>query len=119
MRQNDDGKRGHAIFRHFCDRNLDLVQTANLPALRYLMTGRYFSGVDMDCFDVIGDFSNISAYCAQVSKCVGIPLAEPERLNVAPESDERSQLCREPKTLSKLRDLLADDLRFYERYAPR
>jgi hypothetical protein len=119
MRRNDDGKRGHGIFRYFCEQNLDLVRTAVLPALRYLMTGPYFKGVDMRCFDVIGDFTDVPAYCRQVSECVGVPLAEPERLNVAPESDERSQLYREPETLSTLRDLLAEDLRFYEHHTPR
>ena len=110
---------GHSLYKYFCESQLGLIDLATIPALRKLMSGVYFRDVDMGCFDVIGNFQYLDGYLRRVSDLIGLELGFLPKLNVAPPSDERTAVSEDPRTLARLRDLLADDLRFYERYCVR
>ena len=110
---------GHGLYHYFCNSELTLLQLATVPALRNLMTGVYFHRVDMGCFDVIGDASNLDGYLSRVSALIGVELPPPPKANVTPPSDDRRATSEDPRTLARLRDLLSDDLRFYERHCSR
>jgi hypothetical protein len=90
-----------------------------MPALRNLMSGAYFRGVDMGCFDVIGDYSELGSYFRRVTNLLGIEFEALPKANVTPLSEEKQATSEDPRTLARLRDLVADDLRFYERYCNR
>ena len=110
---------GHALYQYFCSSQLTLLELASIPALRTLMTGKYFFRVDMGCFDVIGDASNLDDYWRRVAGLIGVDFAALPKSNVTPPSDERQATSEDPHTLARLRTLLADDLCFYERYGSR
>jgi hypothetical protein len=118
-RKGDPKYRGHCLYRYFCRTQPSLLEFAALPAIRWLMTGVYFRDVNMDCFDVIGDHVDADAYLQRVANLTGINLGRLPRINVTEPSDERQAALEDTRCLSKLRDLLADDLRFYERYCGR
>jgi hypothetical protein len=83
------------------------------------MTGVYFRDVDMSRFDMIGDYVNADRYLQQVANLIGIELGPLPRVNVTESSNERRAALEDGRMLSKLRDLLSDDLKFYERHCRR
>jgi hypothetical protein len=115
--QSDSNFIGHCLYRYFCDTQPDLIQFATIPALRELMSGIYFRGVDMACFDVIGDYRDIDGYLRRVANLIGAQFGNTPTDNVTPRSEERRAVSEDHRLLARLRDLLAADLRFYERYA--
>ena len=68
----------------------------------------------MGRFDVIGTHNNRTAFVEAVSKLIGVPLSADIRENVTPPSEERDNILADAKVIAKLRDLLQDDIRFYE-----
>lgn len=109
---------GHGVFQHFCETNLSLLELATVPALRYLASGYYSRSVDMGCFDIIGDFKDLSKYVTSISALTGVILGPIPLSNVTLQSEERQMVMSDSCTLAQLRSLLADDLKFYERHAP-
>ena len=107
---------GHGLYQYFCHAGLGLLGFAAMPAIRRMMSERYFRDVDMGCFDVIGDFADLDGFLERVGELMMVELGPLPRLNVTPHSDERYEVSQDPHMLAALRDLLADDLRFYERY---
>ena len=97
----------------------DIVTFATIPRMRYLMTEVYFKGVDMARFDVIGDASDLDGYAARVGKAAGFSIDALPRENETALSEHRREIVDNPRIQRQLRDLLADDLRFYERHARR
>jgi hypothetical protein len=97
----------------------DIVTFATIPRMRYLMTDVYFKGVDMARFDVIGDASDLDGYAARVGKAVGFSVDALPRENETALSEHRLEMADNPRIQQQLRDLLADDLHFYERHARR
>jgi hypothetical protein len=118
-RRGDPGYKGHCLYQYFCRAQPGLLEFAEIPAIRHMMTGVYFRDVDMSCFDVIGDYVDANGYLQQVANLIGIELGPLPRVNVTESSDERRAASEDGRMLSKLRDLLSDDLKFYERYCRR
>jgi hypothetical protein len=108
------GYRAHALFEFVKDQRLSLLEVAEMPSMRCLMSSSYFGGYDMGRFDVIGTHDNRIAFVEAVSKLIGVPLSAHIRENVTPRSEERGNVLADSKVIAKLRDLLQDDIRFYE-----
>jgi hypothetical protein len=110
---------GHGAFNFFKRNDLSLLETASIPALRRLMSRTYFGGYDMSRFDIIGDFSKRAEYLAGVSRRLGVRLDPNIADNTTPYSREREEMLADPRMIVRLRDLLLDDVRFYERHVGR
>jgi hypothetical protein len=104
----------HAVFEFVKKERLSLLEVAEIPTMRRLMSRTYFGGYDMRRFDVIGTHDNRAAFVRAVSNLIGVKLAADIRDNVTPPSEERDNVLADAKVIAKLRDLLQDDIRFYE-----
>jgi hypothetical protein len=113
----DTPLRAHAIYEFVKARRLSLLEVAEIPAMRWLMSRTYFGGFDMRKFDVIGSHAERVNYVDTVSRLLGVPLSAEIRKNVTPPSEERGNVMADTRLLSRLRDLLRDDMRFYEEHA--
>jgi hypothetical protein len=102
------------VFEFVKKERLSLLEVAEIPTMRRLMSSTYFGGYDMRRFDVIGTHDNRAAFVRAVSNLIGVPLAADIRDNVTPPSEERDNVLADAKVIAKLRDLLQDDIRFYE-----
>ena len=49
---------GHALFQYAHANDLDILEFAHLPALRYLLSRTFFGNVDLKAFDFIGTMEN-------------------------------------------------------------
>jgi hypothetical protein len=101
----------------FLDEGLSVEQIAKLPALRRLMCETYFGGFDMRRFDLIGRHDRRAAAIDLLSAQIGMPLDASLHENVTPPSDGRRDMAADASLRQRLEDLLADDVRFYERWA--
>lgn len=109
----------HAIFEFVRKQRLSLLEVAEIPCMRHLMSRTYFGGYDMRRFDVIGTHDNRTAFVDAVSNLIGVPLSAGIRENVTPPSEERDNVLADSRMMAKLRHLLQDEIRFYERCAKR
>jgi hypothetical protein len=110
---------GHAIYEMVKNNRLSLLEVAEIPRMRRLMSDTYFGDYDMRRFDVIGTYDNRIWFIRQVSNLIGITLTAHERENVTPPSEERDNLLSDTLFCGRIRDLLVDDIRFYEAHAGR
>jgi hypothetical protein len=108
---------GNGIYELVKHKRLSLLEVAEIPRMRFLMSQTYFGAYDMRRFDVIGTYANRLAFIHEVSNLIGVPLSARERKNVTPPSEERANVLADTKLLARLRFLLQDDVRFYERFA--
>jgi len=108
------GQGGHALFEHVKNQRLSLLEVAEIPRMRRLMSSSYFGGYDMRRFDVVGTHDNRTAFVEAVSHLIGVPLSADIRVNVTSPSQERENVLADAKLIAKLRNLLQDDIRFYE-----
>lgn len=109
-------RRGHNLQNYILDNRLTLLQCARLPALRYFYTQYFFRDVDLACFDFIGFSETLNADGETLSRLLGTPLAI-GRINTNAHQGydaARRELSEDARTMGLLRDLLADDIRFYE-----
>lgn len=104
----------HAVFDFVKRQRLSLLEVAEIPCMRRLMSSTYFGGYDMGRFDVIGTYGNRTAFVDAVSKLIGAPLVADIRENITPPSEERDNVLGDAKVIAGLRRLLQDDIRFYE-----
>ena len=109
----------HGVFSFFKTQGLTLLETAAIPALRRLMSQTYFGDYDMSRFDIIGDFAKRDEYLAAVARRLNVKLGSDIVENVTPHSRERQEVLADRRIMNRLRDLLLDDVRFYERYVGR
>lgn len=105
---------GHAIYELAKRERLSLLELAEVPRLRRLMSETYFGGYDMRRFDVIGAYDRRAEFAAAVSARTGLGIAADAPANVTPESHERGDTLADSRLMARLRDLLRDDVRFYE-----
>nr|WP_294518782.1 hypothetical protein [uncultured Rhodopila sp.] len=109
--------RSHALYELAKRERLSLLELAEIPRLRRLMSETFLGGFDMTRFDVIGAHERRTEFISAVSAAVGIPLAASHRENVTAALAERDDLMSDGKLMAQLRFLLQDDIRFYETYA--
>ena len=111
-------KQPGSILHHYVQReHLSVVETARLPLLRRLMSDAYFGGVDMGTFDFIGVHERRAETNAALCDLLDLKPFDDVRSNATPPSTEREEIMASAQTMSELRDVLADDVRFYERFA--
>jgi hypothetical protein len=113
----------NALHQYVISNHLTFIEFARIPRVNSLYTSIYFRNVDMAQFDFIGTSDRLSQDWTQTLARIGIVPALPRgELNrtidlVAEYNIRRSEILNNHRMMAQLRDLFADDLRFYERYA--
>ncbi|QTL02983.1 hypothetical protein J5J86_19780 [Aquabacter sp. L1I39] len=108
---------GNPLHDYFMREALTIRDFARLPLVRSLYSFSYFGGFDMGRFDILGDYRNRASAIARLSAAIGHPLASEERLNVTAPSEERQAVEADEALKADLRDILIEDIRFFERHA--
>lgn len=109
---------GHTGLRNYVvDNELSIVETARLPLLRRLLSETYFGGFDMARFDVIGTHDDRATFFTTLAARIGRRLDPGMHENETPPASGRAAMAADPALRRRLEDLLADDVRFFERHA--
>ena len=110
-------KQGNKLHDYFIDNQLTIGEMARLPLLRRLYSKTYFEGFDMGRFDLIGRHDSREAALKRLSDLIGTSLDITIRENVTEASEERREMESNLAFQRELEDILADDIKFYERFA--
>lgn len=108
---------GHALHEYVLAQDLTLDQFARLPFIRRCFTAVFFRGVDLGELDFIGFHDRAAADMERLSALAGVRLALP-MTNPNPDPGYRQMvetLRADGARLGRMRDLLADDIAFYEK----
>ena len=108
---------GQPLHDYFLKNRLNIVEMAQLPLLRYLYSQTYFGGFDMGRFDLIGRHEDRASAFERLSRLTGIDLDVSLHENVTLPDQGRQVLLEDHSTIQKLHNILADDIRFYERFS--
>ena len=112
----------NTLRQYVISNRLTFIEFARIPRVNSPHTSIYFRDVDMAQFDYIGTYDRLSQDWTATMAHIGIAPAMPRReLNrpayLAAEYDaRRSEILNDHKMMAQLRDLFAEDLRFYERF---
>jgi hypothetical protein len=107
---------GHGVYEFVRREKLSLLETAEIPSLRYLMSRTYFGGYDMSRFDIVGSYDRRQEFRDELSRALGRTLPDEQLVNVTPTSEERGNVKNDRKLTGRLKRLLEDDVRFFEKY---
>jgi hypothetical protein len=114
---------GHSLHEYVTSRRLSFMEFAKLPMINGLYTGAFFRDVDMGQFTVIGAFETLSSDWSRIASSMGL-LPPPPLRCVNPTADlvadyavKRAEILGNNRVMAQLRDLFANDIRFYERHA--
>ncbi len=113
----------HPVRTYMINNNVDFMQFARFPTMRWLYSRYLFRDTNMNTFDFIGEYSALNSDWPVVIRRLG--LESPEvRVNQTRTflSDYHAQRCEieeDPIKMATLRDIFADDIKFYERWAAR
>ena len=116
-------KTNNALHQYVISNRLTFIEFARIPRVNSLYTSIYFRNVDMTQFDFIGTYDGLSQDWTTTLARIGIAPTPPRKeLNrttdlVAEYYARRSEILGDHQMMAQVRDLFADDLRFYERYA--
>lgn len=110
---------GSILLQYIKKNKLTVLEMARIPTYTHLMSRTYFGGVDMSCFDLIGRHDQRDVFFASLSALAEQPINPDHEINVTPRYDERSEMLGDTQLISRLNDILRDDVRFYERHAYR
>lgn len=106
---------GHnALHDYFLKNKLNVFETARLPLLRHMLSRSYFGSVNMKEFDFIGRYESFAVDTKRLSSKLGIPLVADIHLNQLNTEILPCKAEDSPRTRSLLRDILIDDVRFYD-----
>ena len=105
---------GQALHDYAVTNRLNVVELAQLPALRWLYSRTYFGGFDMGRFDMIGNHENRTEVLSKLGTALGMPIDLHEHANSTPVSKEREALMADHVLVRRLHTILSDDIRFYE-----
>lgn len=91
---------------------------AAYPAVRYFYSRTIFGGADMGRFDLIGAVARVERDWPRLLDLIGKTGSLPrENINTAPcYAAERDALVNDSRRIARLRDLLAADIAFYEKF---
>lgn len=101
---------------YFLRKNLNILEMAQLPLIRNLYSDSYFGAFDMSRFNLIGRHERREEALTRLGRELGIRLDVTIRENVTPGCVEREELLADRRITDALRDILANDVRFYERH---
>lgn len=107
---------GQPLHDYFLKEELDIFEMASLSLLRQLYSNTYFGSFDMSRFDLIGCHDDRACALSELASRTGIPVDSSVRVNVTTESVEREEFVADAAQIQKLRSILEEDIRFYERY---
>lgn len=113
----------HPVKRYLLEHELGLLDFARLPLIRRFYCDRYFKDVDMGGFDHVFDQAHLQRDWESIMARLGLnPTPAYQHLNetrshMAGYVEDTQRFMDAPKNVAALRDLLADDIRFFERYA--
>lgn len=106
---------GHnALHDYFLKNKLNVFETARLPLLRYMLSRNYFGNVNMMTFDFIGRYEIFTKDMEVLSSKLGVSLVADIHLNEVNKNKQPDTLKNDTATRIRLRDILIDDVRFYE-----
>jgi len=103
-------KGSHILHDYFLENKLSLIDMARLPALRFLYSKSYFAGFDMERFDFIGDYAHYKPEVERLSALLGISLRQDIFKNKTPQKE------RERVDQTELKEILKQDIEFYQKY---
>ena len=112
----------NTLRQYVISNRLTFIEFARIPRVNSLYTSIYFRDVDMAQFDYIGTYDKLSQEWTATMAHIGIAPAMPRRelnrtADLAAQYDaRRSEIINDHKMMAQLRDLFAENLRFYERY---
>ena len=113
------GRPDHPLRSHIISQQLDIVGFCRLPVMRWFYTRHMFRDTDMAIFDYIGDHSTLRDDWHGAMSRLSLdhpPLHNNKTRDVQPDYASRyDELVQDPKIMTVLRDLLVDDIEFYER----
>ena len=110
---------GHTLHDQFLAEKPSLTDFARMSCFRHFYSQVLFLDVDMSKFNLIGSIERMPETIARLENLTGRKL----RLQKSNENrcdhcrQEREKISETPGVLAALRDLLADDIAFYERHA--
>ncbi|PTQ09124.1 hypothetical protein CLG96_14810 [Sphingomonas oleivorans] len=101
---------------YFLQNRLDIIKMAQLPLFSYLYSQTYFGGFDMGRFDLIGRHEERDYAFNRLSRLIGVDLDISIRENVTTPDEARQALLEDGFLIQELRNILADDIQFYEKF---
>ena len=111
-------KRGdHPIHNLFLDEKLSILELAQVPIMRTMMSSAFFGDVDMARFDFVGFYDRRELDLSRLSVMTGIEMDASLSLNHMPDGfvKERKAMLHNEQLMGALRDELSEDCRFYEK----
>lgn len=112
-------RHNHPLHDYMLDHNLTLAGFAELEPVRHFYTGVFFRDVPMEQFNLIGSVETNGAFLTRLSQLVERPFSLPV-VNVNSQNRYammKSDLMANAKHMARLRQLLQDDIAFYEKWA--
>lgn len=111
-------KHGNPVHNRMLDEHLGLLDFAKLPAIRYFYSETIFGGCDMAAFDLVGIVEDLERDWPRFQRLTGIQAALPHlNPNRYPGYAEiAARVMADRALMRELRRILADDIRFYERF---
>jgi hypothetical protein len=100
----------------FLNERPSILDFAKYTPLRRLISDAYFGGFDMNTFDFIGFHETRREDYLRLGSLINLPLSGEVHANRTENGhEERATIMSSHKTMSELAELLADDLKFYDR----
>jgi hypothetical protein len=112
------GPHGHSLHDRFLAEQPSLAEFARMPGLRHFYREVLFRDIDMGIFDLVGCVERMNETIAGLERLTG------RKLRFERRNDNQCEHCRQqkaaisemPSALAELREILAEDIAFYERY---
>ncbi|MEJ0049173.1 MAG: sulfotransferase family 2 domain-containing protein [Rhodospirillales bacterium] len=113
----DTRPNGHSLHEYVFHNDIDIENFARLPLIRRFYTASIFAGVDMKQFDLIGFHDRLSEDFVKLQQLMGTSTAmDVENAGTAGHYHARRHATfADAALMGRLRDLLRDDLAFYEK----
>lgn len=108
---------GNPLHDYFISRSMSVLEFANLPAIRYLYTDRYFGGFNMGRFDLVGRYENRPYFFERLDRLFGLSIDSSIRVNVTAGREARRNDLSDPHLVQSMHKILADDIGFYEDFS--
>jgi hypothetical protein len=108
---------GYPPHERFLSDEPTIFEFATYPELRQLASDAYFGGVDLGALDFVGFYEQRAADMDRLSAMLDIPLRPEVYLNRTSTAfdDERNELKSDSHAMAWLREMLSEDVAFYER----
>jgi hypothetical protein len=109
---------GHSLHDRFLAEQPSLAEFARVPGLRHFYRDILFRDIDMKVFDLVGCVERMNETIAGLGRLIG------RKLRFERRNDNQCEHCRQQKAeisemtsvLAQLRDILAEDIAFYDRH---